>query len=53
MLRVSYRILSWDGGGEHDRSRMIVVCESTLTHACACLLEGGGGGSGSMPPGKC
>ena len=29
--RVSYRILSW-GGGEHDGSRMIVACESTLTH---------------------
>ena len=35
------------GGGKHDGSRVIVACESTLTHAkCVCLL----GGSGGMPP---
>ena len=34
-VRVSYRILSWGGGGGN---RMIVVCESTLMHGyvCAC-----------------
>ena len=30
IIRISYRILSW--GVKQDGSRMIVACESTLTH---------------------
>ena len=40
MDRVSFRILSWGGGGREDGSRMIVACEML-----AYLL----GGSGDMP----
>ena len=35
------------GGGEQDGSRMIVGCESMLTHASVCMTTGGSGG---MPP---
>ena len=36
-LRVSYRILSWGGGGEQDGSRIIAACESMFTHAKVCV----------------
>ena len=48
IIRVSYRILSWGGGGgEQDGSRMIVECKSS-TRKCACLL----GGLGACSPRK-
>ena len=41
------------GRREQDGSRMIVACESMLTHACVCVPTwgggGGGGGCGGMP----
>ena len=37
------------GRREQDGSRMIVACESTLTHACMCVpIWGGGGGGGAV-----
>ena len=45
--RVSYRILSW--GGKQGSSRMIIVCESTLTHAYGCVPTWGVWGH--APPG--
>ena len=51
--RVSYRILSWGGGGgKQDGNRMIVACESTLTHAYVCMPISGGLGACPPPPRK-
>ena len=40
---------SW-GGGEQGSSRMIVMCESTLTHAYGCVPTRGSGGMPPPPP---
>ena len=40
--RVSYRILSWEGGGEtQDGSRMIVASVRKYTHAHISMGSGG------------
>ena len=48
--RIPYRILSW-GWGKQDGSRMIVACESTLTHVSVCVPTRGVWGH-APPEGK-
>ena len=48
-FRVSYRILSWGEENVQDGSRMIVVCESVLTHAQACVPTRGFWGMLPLP----